>query len=349
MATEIRPAPTGVAAPEIPPLYQELNAAPYRFDFFHALRCLACARPDLDTVGSAPAPHREPVRLGQEPSMAFAPSSLSRFEFDPEGDAPPRLEVLFFGLFGPNGPLPLHLTEHARERRRNAGDAAFARFADMFHHRLLTLFYRAWADAEPAVQQDRPASDLFARRLGSLCGVGVPESLDVDSLPDRVKLHYSGRLGCHARNPEGLAAIVSSHLQLPVKLEEFVGQWLAIEPGDELRLDQGALTGSLGVDTILGERVWDCQSKFRLVIGPLSRANFESLLPTGHRLRTVVDLVRNYLGDELDWDVQPVLKHDEVTPARLGEYAQLGWNSWLCEEAPAEDFAELVIEPSPAY
>lgn len=343
MASEIRPAPAGLTDTAPPALYRELAAGAHRFDFFHALRCLACLHPELDPPGSGATPAREPVRLGQQPSMAFAPSTIAGFDFDPEGDIPPRLEVLFFGLFGPNGPLPLHLTEYARDRLRNANDPALARFADIFHHRLLGLFYRAWADSEPVVQQDRPAADLFARRLGSLCGIGSVETRAVDTVPDTAKLYHSGRLGCHARNPEGLAALLSDQLRLPVQVSEFVGQWLAIEPGDELRLDANA--GALGMTTLLGERVWDCQSKFRLIIGPLSRGEFESLLPAGGQLRTLAALVRNYLGDEFDWDLQPILKREEVAPARLGEFANLGWNSWLSHETPAENFAELIIAP----
>ena len=105
--------------------------------------------------------------------MAFAPSTLSAFE-EQAGGRPPRLEQRFFGLLGPNGPLPLHLTEYARDRLRHHGDRTLVRFLDLFHHRLALLFYRAWAEARPTVQHDRPDEDRFATYVGSLAGYGSP-------------------------------------------------------------------------------------------------------------------------------------------------------------------------------
>ena len=67
-----------------------------------------------------------------------------------------------FGLFGPHGPMPMHVTELARERLRAHQDPTLARFSDIFHHRLLALFYRSWAQNQPTVQHDRPKNDRFA-------------------------------------------------------------------------------------------------------------------------------------------------------------------------------------------
>src|SRR5690606_13407548 len=104
-------------------LYRELQESPYSFDFFHALRRVECANPDKARIGRSVKPADDAIRLGQEPSMAFAPSTLTAFQLNE--DLPPRLDVLFFGVFGPNGPLPLHLTEYARDRMRNHADRGF--------------------------------------------------------------------------------------------------------------------------------------------------------------------------------------------------------------------------------
>src|SRR6478609_2460492 len=90
----------------------------------------------------------------------FAALADHPYEFD-FYQALPRLYVTFGGMFGPQGPLPLHLTEYARDRIINSADPTFARFLDIFHHRMLSLVYRAWADAQPTVQFDRPESDRF--------------------------------------------------------------------------------------------------------------------------------------------------------------------------------------------
>ena len=142
-------------------MLRALEDAPWDHDFYRTLRDVECAYPEQPRLGTALRPQDESIRLGQEPSMAFAPAVFSALRPGKNG-APPRLVQQFFGLFGPNGPLPLHLTEFARERMLHSRDGSFVRFADLLHHRSLTLFYRAWAQAQPTVSSDRPQQDAFS-------------------------------------------------------------------------------------------------------------------------------------------------------------------------------------------
>lgn len=330
-------------APDRLALYRALAREPYRYGFFQALRRIECANPDKAKIGCSVKPSDDAIRLGQEPSLAFAPSTLSSFEIS--ANTPPRLSVLFFGLFGPNGPLPLHLTEYARERIRNHEDDSFAAFADIFHHRLLSLFYRAWADAQPATHLDRLDSDRFSHRVGSLIGIGTKQLRNRDDLPDFSKLHYSGRFAGHTRNAEGLIAVLGSYFHIPARLEQYVGTWLMIPEQDRLRLGEAQLSGSLGLSSTLGEKVWECQSKFRLTFGPLTMQEFQRMLPGGASLRRLIAIVRNYVGDEFEWDVHLIVNGKEIEPTRLGEFGQLGWTSWMTEKHPNRDFDDLYINP----
>lgn len=325
-------------------LYKELAKKPYEYGFFQALRRIECANPDKEKIGCSVKPEDDAVRFGQEPSLAFAASTLSSFKLSSEG-VPPKLSVLFFGLFGPNGPLPLHLTEYVRERIRNHNDESFSGFADIFHHRLLSLFYRAWADAQPTTNFDRLDSDAFSRRVGSLIGIGTAELRNRDALPDFVKLHHSGRFANQTRNAEGLLAVLKSYFHIPARLEQYVGTWLTIPEPDRMRLGETRYSGSLGYTSTLGERVWECQSKFRLTFGPLTLKDFRRMLPGGSSLIRLIAIVRNYVGDEFDWDVHLILKGEEIKPTRLGEFGQLGWTSWMTETSPNRDFNDLYIKP----
>ena len=324
-------------------LYRSLADEPYKFDFFQALRLIECANTDKSRIGNSQRPNDDPVRLAQEPSLAFAPSTVSEFELRDPG-MPPRMSVLFFGLFGPNGPLPLHLTEYARERIRNHGDEAFAAFADIFHHRFLSLFYRAWADAQPTTNFDRPQEDRFSARVSCLIGDGYELGENRDDL-DYVKLNFAGRFLNQTRNAEGLLAILSAYYSMPVELEQYVGQWLRIPAGLQWRLGADPESGSLGLNSTLGEKVWQCQNKFRLVIGPLTLEDYQRLLPGGKSLGSLVRIMRHYVGDELDWELQLLLKGEEVRPASLGKYGQLGWTSWLPSSYPLDQFDELCLNP----
>jgi len=314
-------------------LLRELAAAPYRFDFYHALRLIEAAWPDKPRLGTARRPVDEPVRLGQAPDLSFAPSSLSRVE--PEArDGKPRVEVRFFGLFGPNGPLPTHMTAYARERLLHHHDPTLARFADWFHHRLLLLFYRAWAQAQPVVNLDRPGEDRFADFVGALIGVGGAAWRGRDAAPDHARLAFAGPLSRQARNADGLVALLSRYLGRPVRVEPFVGRWMALPEAERTRIGRRVAsrrmsTAQLGASVVLGRAVFDRQHHVRIHIGPLALAEFESLLPSGSALPAVQSLVGQYIGVELGWDLRLELKADEVPASRPGRQGRLGWTTWL--------------------
>jgi type VI secretion system protein ImpH len=323
-------------------LERRLSEEPYKFGFFEALRRLECVHPDKPRIGTSSQPKDDAIRLGQEPSLAFAPATLKSFTAGTKG-LPPRLSVLFFGLFGPNGPLPLHLTEYARDRLHNSHDPTFARFCDLFHHRLLSMFYRAWAAAQPTVSHDRPESDRFAYYIGSLFGIGMPTLRDRDAAPDPAKLFHSGHLSCQTRHAEGLRSILESFFEIPVEIEEFVGQWIDLPREAYWHLGESTETGRLGVNTMLGQRTWDRQGKFRVLFGPLSLEEYKRMLPGKPSLARLVALVRSYVGDELAWDVNPVLDRREVPPIRLGGRQGLGWTTWLAGHPLEKDPDDLLL------
>ncbi len=324
-------------------LFEQLQRAPYAFHFFQALRRLECHYRDLPRLGKSLRLSDDPVRLAQEPSLAFAPATLAAF-YPGNEVQPPRLAEYFLGLFGPQGPLPTHLTEYARDRARNHGDHTFARFADLFHHRVLCLFYRAWADAEPTVSFDRPDLDRFNVYVGAPCGLGMPALWQRDAVPDLAKFHYAGRLANQTHTAEGLEAILADFFKLPVTLETFVGHWLPLAEASRCRLGETPATGLLGMTAVIGERVWDCQYKFRIVMGPMGLEEFQRFLPGSESLRRVVAWVRNYLGDELLWDFNPILQKEEVPPLVLGEGTRLGWTTWLTSRPLPHDADDLKLD-----
>jgi len=324
-------------------LMQKLRKEPYRFDFYQAIRRIECLHPDSPRFGRSRRAGEDPLRLSQEPSVAFAPSPLASFQTG-KADQPARLAVNFFGLFGPNGPLPLHLTEHARNRLRNSDDPTFIRFVDMFHHRMLSLFFRAWADAQPTVSFDRPGSDRFATYMGSLFGIGMPSLRDRDAVPDRAKFYYAGRLACQARPAEGLRALLQDFFNIPVSIEEFVGQWVRVPRADRCRLGESLRTGVLGKTTLVGTHVFDCQQKFRILFGPMRLAEYRSLLPGNDSVDRLIALVRNYIGHELVWDARLILKKEEVPPLELGVNSRLGWTSWLINRSPDRNADNMILD-----
>jgi type VI secretion system protein ImpH len=341
------------------PLLEQLRREPYRFTFFAAARLVEASRPDLPRLGQAAKASAEPVRFGQQPSLVFPPASIHAFR--PAGDAgEDRAEraraatwllVHFLGLLGPNGPLPLHLTEYELDRRYGENDDrtkphddTFSRFLDIFNHRILTLFYRSWAQAQPCASRDRPKSDRFGEYVAAIAGLGTPALRNRDAMPDLAKLHYAGLLACQARPPDGLRAILAGILQLRVEVHELVGQWLSIPRGQLWQLGRSVQTSTLGLNTTLGPRVRAHQHKFRVRLGPLRLTDYMRFLPGKELIQLVRAVVRNYAGDQWDWDLQLVLAHAEVPGIRLGQQGQLGWTTWLPRVASERDPDDLLLE-----
>ena len=325
-------------------LEDDLLREPYGFDFLYAMRRLECLHPEWPRFGHAGSPAQEPVRLGQDCSMAFAPAAVSSCGWLGETGVL-RLGVAFLGLFGPNGPLPLHLTDYALERARRHRDYTLLRFADVFHHRFLCLFYRAWASAQPAVSFDRPEEDRFGEYLASLCGLGLPSLRSRDAMDDPAKLYFAGHILACAKNAEGLEAVIRDYFRVAATISEFVGEWLEIAARDRCMLGVTPDTGTLGVTAIAGGYAFECQHRFRVQVGPLGLTGFEQFLPGGTSLPALVAIVRNYVGDEYVWDLQLILCKEEVPALRLGALARLGWTSWLGARVEDNDADDLILDP----
>ncbi len=321
-----------------------LSAEPWRYSFYAVLRKLENLNQTQPRFGEGAKPVDESIRLGQPPALDFAAAELAGVVLEPDATVH-RLDVRFFGLFGPHGPLPLHLTEFARERSM-AHDPNFAAFANLFHHRLLLLFYRAWAQAQPTVQLDRGESDRFALYTGSLIGFGGGKATPNPVVPDHLQLFFAGRFAEQVRSAEGLQAILASHFRAPVQVQQFVGQWLELPASERSRLQRRPDTGQqLGVGLVLGRRVWDAQHKFRVRIGPLTLGRFDEFLSDGKHLEALAAVVRDYVNHMLEWDLLLSLNADEVPAVSLGGGARLGRTTWLQSARPRRQAASVCVVP----
>jgi type VI secretion system protein ImpH len=330
------------AAPHFLTLVRNFAEKPYAFGFFQAVRRIEGATRDRPRVGRSLHAHEDPVRFGQSPEMIFAPATIKEVVLTE--NRPPRIIGYFLGLFGPGGALPLHLTEYARDRLRHFGDSSIVGFLDIFHHRMLSLFYRAWTNPRPTVQYDRPESDRFATYVGALFGMGQPSLRNRDAVPDQVKLHFAGLLACQTRHADGLGAILQGFFGMPVQIREFVGGWMEIPENSRWRLGESS-DNALGLSLTVGGRVWGRHQKFRIAFGPLTLADYQRLLPGGDSLKRLVPLVRAYVGHELTWDVNLILKEAEAPRIELGKFGRLGWTTWLSPRLVGRDIDDLKLNP----
>ncbi|MEO5882943.1 MAG: type VI secretion system baseplate subunit TssG [Caldimonas sp.] len=313
-------------------LFARLAEASSSLDLFQAMRRIEQTFPDKPRLGDGMRPVEEPIRFAQEASLIFAPAPVAALERRDDG-MPPRLVQRVFGFLGPNGALPIHMTEYARERLLYNGDRTFGRFLDMLLHRFGLFFYRAWARTQPVVSLDRPDDAPIVRHIGSLFGLIEPATRHRDALGDFPKLFFAGRLARSVRDADGLEAWLTLQFGGPVRVDQFQGHWMSLGKEERSRLKRDGQP-SVGRGAVLGKKVWDVQHKFRIVIGPLPWERFSVLLPDGQSLARLRALVRQYVGFEFAWDLRLILKSDDVPSWTLAgsrdrRVGRLGRTAWL--------------------
>ncbi len=334
--------------PTDPAVADVLFDEPYRFDFFQAVRLLARLEPDRALVGGEGMPRRERVRFRSVPSLTFPPSAINALQRPENPDEPPVMAIAFLGLYGPSGALPTVYTELVMQRLR-AGDHTLAAFLDQFNHRMASFFYRAWEKYRPAIARERgEADDRFADHLFALMGLGLGPLHGRHAFPDAALLPASGLLAQRRRPAVVLEAILTDYFGRSVAVEPFIGRWLRLEPPDRSTLSSTGLGhNALGTSLVVGARVWDEQSKFRLRLGPLTLPQFRGFLPGTDAFRQLCELARLYVDAEFDFDVQLVLRAEDVPSCRLisnsGAGPQLGRTAWLTSRSLDRDAQDAVF------
>lgn len=358
---------TGVA------VSQQLAAEPYRFEFFQAVRLLEqLARErvrdgragDAAPVGYDHLPQRESVRFRALPSHTFPPGEVVSLRRSESPDAaspatpPAEMVVSFLGLTGPGGVLPRHYTQLVIDRVRQK-DFSLRDFLDLFNHRAISLFYRAWekyrlpaAFERATLDPQAEAEDPFTRCLVCLVGLGTDKLRGRLEISDAAFLYYGGHFAHAPRTATALESILQDYFDIPLQVLQFQGRWLYLSTEDRSqtpspRAPEGQ-NCRLGMNVVVGSRVWSVENKFRVRLGPLTYQQFCQFMPRQAALRPLCQLVRSYVGPEFDFDVQPVLQAAEVPPCRAGRggplRSRLGWNTWLRSKPLLRDAADAVFQ-----
>jgi type VI secretion system protein ImpH len=301
------------------------------YGLFPLVRGAEARAPSLPRVGEAKRPELNIVDLAQEPHLNFAAATLSRIDTSEAGRSKVRGQWL--GLIGPMGPLPTHMSEFAFYEQRYAKTQPFGDWLDVLAGRMLQLFYRAWANSQPAAVADRPEADHFNDYLAAVSGAkeGVSERA---AFTARARVHYAG-LFASRRSAVGIEDALSHLLVQPVKLLEFQPRWRHLEPDDLTRLGRGYAT--LGSDAVLGGRIRSASDAYRIVIRAKNYRDYQSLLPTSERFAIAAEALDAFTPSHIEWDVCLEIEDGQAPPARLDGKAQLGWTGWMKPRKPIGD------------
>ena len=312
------------------PLADALFDEGFDFDFFQAVALLHALQSEAAPVGQAAEPAAEPVRFRSRVGLDFPPGDVQRIDPPVAGGKAATMLVNFMGLAGVHGPLPAVVTEVVMERMQRK-DHAFRAFLDLFNHRLLSLQYRVRAEHRPGLAQLPPPDSRLARYLFALIGLGTPRLQGRLGTEDRRLLGHAAVLAGRIRSQSGLESLIADQFGVPATIHPFYGRWLPIPPEEVTVLGRHGRNRELGRTATAGSRMWDQQSLFLIVLGPLSLADFLAFLPVNDRFAPLAAIVRFYAGDEFDFEVELKLRSDDIPQATLstGNGALLGWTSWL--------------------
>jgi type VI secretion system protein ImpH len=313
----------------------------YEFSFYRAVYLLERLTENCKPLADALVPTDEPVRFRITQGFSFPPSDISDLA-PSDGDMPPSMEVAFMGLVGPSGVMPQWYSQLILERLRHK-DHTLADFLDLFHHRLITLFYLAWKKHRFPENYQVGASDRLSRYLLSLAGLGTPGLTEMIGLPEEALTFYSGLLSRPMASAVSIESAVAYFADAPVRVEQFIERIIDLEPADQTQL--GTANATLGDDAICGSQVWESQTKFRVHLGPVDRGKFIRLMPTGDLLVPIFSLVRYMVGIEFEFEIRIYLKKEDVPLCQLGakgpDMPLLGWTTWV--STPGYTYAEDIF------
>lgn len=330
-----------------PDLDQEIGLSA-SYDFFELLRRLE--RRGGARFGHSGRIDRDPARIGQQIRLGFAVQDVVAFD-DGTDNAPARVTIANLGLMGPEGPMPLHMTRWVLDRlsqRWFAGadalqtsDTTFVDFVNILQHRVISLFYRAWADAHPAVQVERAVGGRVLAMLEAMAGIGMP-GVHNDANPelDAVRLRQAASLANQVDGPERLTLFLAEAFGIRVELNEFVASWMTVPMPLQSRV--GRDYAELGRSATIGPRTFSRQNRIQLRLGPLGLAEYNAFLPGGGRLAILKRAIRDLIGESLDVDVCLVLATGEVPPVKIGS-VQLGRTTWLSRSAEDGDADDMLM------
>lgn len=331
-------------------LDESLFASGYEFDFFQAVRLLVQLQSERHKEASVSQPD-EMVRFGVENTLSFPASAIASIDDGCDG-GPSSMKITFLGMTGPGGVLPAAYTEIAIDCEA-FGDTAYADFLDIFNHRLIWFFYRAWEKHHFFIGYERVSPggsepDALTSYLFDLIGMGTPGLKRRMPILDQALLRYAGLISQRPHSAEALRTLLHDYFRAPVEIEQFLGKWHTLEMSELCFLGSGESNTQLGGGAVAGDAVWSRQTLLRIAFGPVSVKRFRSFLPDGVGFCEAVSLVRWFLGSPLDFEVQPILAGDEVPGCLLGDDTfdgpRLGWSAWLNMESSVNAARDAIFK-----
>ncbi|MCP4178915.1 MAG: type VI secretion system baseplate subunit TssG [bacterium] len=311
------------------------------YDFFQVVRILETLFDDNPLVGSSSHPVNDFIKFKQNPGLKYYTSDINRCRFGKNDDA---IEIVtnFVGLLGSNGIMPFVFTEEVLNQIRKK-NLSLLDFLNIFHHRLISFLYKAWAINVQIVSYEKGKYDHFSKYLYSLIGNNYDLVKAKSFLHHDFKLYFASYLIHSDRSFESINSIIKEYFKVDCRIEEFQDNWIDIPDDSRLSIVANGATGILGRDTYLGDEVWNCTSKFKICLGPMPLERYNSLLPGTIGFEQLIEIIKFSCSPELNFSLCLILDADSVPEPKIGSL-QLGYNTWLTTEKCKENKENLYID-----
>jgi type VI secretion system protein ImpH len=323
-----------------------LLAVARRTNFFPLVSMIERVTSEAVRIGGEGPPNKEAIRFRHDSNLTFSAGDVSSAVVrhipmdadNPHGALRPVVEIVttFLGLTGSSSPMPLYLAEEV-----NHEDEKSARrdFLDIFHHRLVSILYRAVMRYSLAREHRVNEPDPWLARALSLAGMDPDTFVAPSAIPLAKLLRLGPLVGRRARGARAVSSalniLVEDYLpaRAAVRVEEFAGDWVPIHNDQQCSL--GVRNNILGRHAMLGGKVFDKSNRFQVVIGPLDTRGRTNFSVGGKGLRVLREGLRLLVRESLDYDVELHIEEGATKPyrlstrdpSRLGSDTRLGTSS----------------------
>lgn len=327
------------------PMEEVLHDDACSFEFFQAVMLLKRLRHDHQAVGRFSNPSEEAVHFCVNNQLAFPASQVQKIDFP--ADAPASMVVNFMGLTGPMGVLPYCYTELILEQLK-AKDRSLSSFLDIFNHRLISFFYRAWEKYHFPVTFRLGDEDRFTHHLLDLIGLGTTGMQDRQAIADDALLHYAALLAEQTRSASALEAILRGYFEVPAEIEQFTGAWFRLDETTQCRMrEESSDSELLGAGAVVGDEIYNQQSSIRIKLGPMQLQRYCDFLPDGSAYQPLRAITQFFSNGEFDFEVQLLLDRNDVPDCEVGyeddENPRLGWVTWLKSKPMDRDPGDTIL------
>jgi len=317
---------------------------PTDFDFYLAVytveRQLFLDSNKHRKVGFDCIPKNELIRFKSDQRLGFPGPPISDVKLQrnntKNAETAVDITVSFMGLTGTSGVLPLHYSELILERVRKQ-DTAMRAYFDLFNHRLISLYYRAWAKYRFAINyKPNNKYDLFSSILKELTRSS-----------SNICKYYAGLFHHRIRTVKGLKQILDDYTGCKTEIKQFAGRWYWLHKNEQTSLGASdrpeGQFACLGVDTTIGCKVWNIHSSIDIILVAPNKLKISSYLKGGEINKAIKSVISSYLGSLTHYTIKLKVEQGQIPLINLsGNDVPLGMGCGLYSTEKSEKLPSII-------